>query len=132
MKFRNMREVYWLEASASVTSVIENVTPTTVIIEPAIVDNISRAPCGASAKHARPADHPLLASCQSPLRSKSHRKHYACRNDHCGQEPKACPQVAPYEFKFTHDGFETGGVLALPSGLGSTSLVGLVPVSVSA
>ena len=44
MKFRRMREVYWLEASASVTKVIENVTPTTVIIEPAIVDNIPRAP----------------------------------------------------------------------------------------
>ena len=44
MKLRRMREVYWLEASASVTKVIENVTPTTVIIEPAIVDNISRAP----------------------------------------------------------------------------------------
>ena len=44
MKFRRMREVYWLEASASVTRVIENVTPTTVIIEPAIVDSIPRAP----------------------------------------------------------------------------------------
>ena len=44
MKFRRMREVYWLEASASVIKVIENVTPTTVIIEPAIVANIPRAP----------------------------------------------------------------------------------------
>jgi hypothetical protein len=44
MKFRRMREVYWIEASASVTKVIENVTPTMVIIEPAIVDNIPRAP----------------------------------------------------------------------------------------
>ena len=44
MKFRRMREVYWLEASASVTNTIENVTPTTVIIEPAIVDNTPRAP----------------------------------------------------------------------------------------
>jgi len=32
-----MREVYWLEANTSVIRVIENVTPTTVIIEPAIV-----------------------------------------------------------------------------------------------
>lgn len=44
MKFRRMREVYWLETSASVTNTIENVTPTTVIIEPAIVDNTPRAP----------------------------------------------------------------------------------------
>ena len=44
MKFRRIREVYWLEAKASVTRVMENVTPTTVIIEPAIVDNIPRAP----------------------------------------------------------------------------------------
>ena len=44
MKFRRMREVYWLEASASTTRVMENVTPTTVIIEPAIVDIIPRAP----------------------------------------------------------------------------------------
>ena len=35
MKFRRMREVYRLEASASVTKVIENVTPATVIIDPA-------------------------------------------------------------------------------------------------
>ena len=44
MKFRRMREVYWLEASASVIKVIENVTPTTVIIEPAMVASIPRAP----------------------------------------------------------------------------------------
>src|SRR5689334_20352051 len=44
MKLRRMREVYWLEANASVTRVMEKVTPTTVIIEPAIVDSIPRAP----------------------------------------------------------------------------------------
>src|SRR5665647_143683 len=44
MKFRRMREVYWLEASASTTRIMENVTPTTDIIEPAIVDIIPRAP----------------------------------------------------------------------------------------
>jgi hypothetical protein len=44
MKFRRMRDVYWLEASANTTKIIENVTPTTVIIEPAIVDIIPRAP----------------------------------------------------------------------------------------
>jgi hypothetical protein len=44
MKFRRMREVYWLEAIASTTRIIENVTPTTVIIEPAIVAIIPRAP----------------------------------------------------------------------------------------
>ncbi|HUS98613.1 MAG TPA: hypothetical protein VMX97_17955, partial [Hyphomicrobiaceae bacterium] len=44
MKFRRMREVYWLEASASTTKIMENVTPTTDIIEPAIVDIIPRAP----------------------------------------------------------------------------------------
>ena len=44
VKFRRIREVYWLEAKASVTRVIENVTPTTVIIEPAIVESIPRAP----------------------------------------------------------------------------------------
>ncbi len=47
MKLRRMREVYWPDASASVTRVIENVTPTTLIIEPAIVDNIPRAPAAA-------------------------------------------------------------------------------------
>jgi hypothetical protein len=44
MKFRRMREVYWLEASARVTRVMENVTPTTVIIEPAMAASIARAP----------------------------------------------------------------------------------------
>src|SRR5688572_18540441 len=44
MKLRSIREVYWLDASARVTSVIEKVTPTTVIIEPAIVESTSRAP----------------------------------------------------------------------------------------
>jgi len=39
-----MREVYWLEAIASTIRTIENVTPTTVIMEPAIVDIIPRAP----------------------------------------------------------------------------------------
>lgn len=42
MKFRRMREVYWLDASA--TKVMENVIPITDIIEPASVDNIWRAP----------------------------------------------------------------------------------------
>src|SRR5665811_1650188 len=58
MKFLRIREVYWLEASVRATRVIENVTPTTVIIEPAIVDNISREPsalapnrCGQRASH---------------------------------------------------------------------------------
>ena len=44
MKLRRMREVYWLDASASATKVMENVMPITVIIEPASVDNSSRAP----------------------------------------------------------------------------------------
>jgi hypothetical protein len=44
MKFRRMREVYWLEASANATRIMENVTPMTDIIEPASVDNIWRAP----------------------------------------------------------------------------------------
>jgi hypothetical protein len=44
MKLPRTREVYWLDASASVTRVIENVTPTTVIIELAIVESICRAP----------------------------------------------------------------------------------------
>jgi hypothetical protein len=43
MKFRRMREVYWLEASASTTTVMENVTPTTVIIKPAIRGHPARA-----------------------------------------------------------------------------------------
>ena len=58
MKFRKMREVYWLEAIASTIKTIENVTPTTVIMEPAIVDIIPRAPaaptpnsCGHCASH---------------------------------------------------------------------------------
>ena len=44
MKFRRMREVYWLEAIASATRVIENVTPTTDIMEPAMVESIPRPP----------------------------------------------------------------------------------------
>ncbi len=44
MKFRRMRDVYWLDARVSTTKIMENVTPTTVIIEPAIVDIIPRAP----------------------------------------------------------------------------------------
>ncbi len=39
-----MRVVCWLEAIASVTKVIENVIPASVIIDPAIADNIPRAP----------------------------------------------------------------------------------------
>lgn len=39
MKLRRMRDVYWLAANASATNVIENVTPMTVIVEPAIVAN---------------------------------------------------------------------------------------------
>ncbi len=50
MKFRRMREEYWLEASASATNVIENVTPTTDIIEPAIVESIPRAPSAPAPK----------------------------------------------------------------------------------
>ena len=46
MKLRRMREVYWLDASASATRVMENVMPITVIIEPASVDNNWRAPSG--------------------------------------------------------------------------------------
>ncbi len=50
MKLRRTREVYWLDASANVTKVIENVVPTTVIIEAAIVDNITRAPAALAPK----------------------------------------------------------------------------------
>ena len=46
IKVRRMREVYWLEANASATNVMENVTPMTVTIEPAIVANNWRAPSG--------------------------------------------------------------------------------------
>jgi len=66
MKFLRMRDVDWLEASASVTNTntntIENVTPTTVIIEPAILDNTPRAARRAGAKQTRPEGHPLLAA----------------------------------------------------------------------
>ena len=44
MKFLSMRGVNWLDARERATIVIENVTPATVIIEPAIVDSILRAP----------------------------------------------------------------------------------------
>src|SRR5688500_10247891 len=44
MKLLTTRDVYWLEASERATRVIEKVMPTTVIIELAIVDSISRAP----------------------------------------------------------------------------------------
>ena len=67
MKFRRMREVYWLEASASVIKVIENVTPTTVIIEPAIVDRIPRAPSAPTPnRRGQPDSH-----CLPPLESTS-------------------------------------------------------------
>ena len=44
MKLRKMREVYWLEANANASRVMETVMPITDIIEPASVDSISRAP----------------------------------------------------------------------------------------
>lgn len=44
MKFRRMRELYWLDASVNASKVMEKVIPITVIIEPANVDNICRAP----------------------------------------------------------------------------------------
>ncbi len=44
MKVRNMREVYWLDANASATKTTENVTPTTDIIELAMVDISACAP----------------------------------------------------------------------------------------
>src|SRR5665811_1709535 len=50
MKFRKMREVYWLEASASTTNIMENETPTMDIIEPAIVDIIPLAPSAPAPK----------------------------------------------------------------------------------
>ena len=65
MKFRRMREVYWLDASASVIRVIENVTPTTVIIEPAIRGQPPARAGRAGAKQARPADQPFFAPVES-------------------------------------------------------------------
>lgn len=44
MKFRRTRDEYWLEVSDSATSVMENVIPTTDIIELAIVESIPRDP----------------------------------------------------------------------------------------
>jgi len=52
MKFRRIREAYWLEAIASAIKVMDNVTPTTDIIEPATVVDIPRAP-SAPAPHGR-------------------------------------------------------------------------------
>ncbi len=50
MKFRRMREVYWLEAKASATKVIEKVMPMRDIIEPARVANSWRAPSAPTPK----------------------------------------------------------------------------------
>lgn len=44
MKLRSTREVYWLAASASATTVIENTTPATVAIDPAMAVSMLRAP----------------------------------------------------------------------------------------
>jgi len=44
MKFRSTLDEYWLEANDSDTIVIENTTPATVIIEPAIVDSMPLEP----------------------------------------------------------------------------------------
>jgi len=44
MKFRRIREVYWLDAKARATMVIENAVPATVIIELAIAESMPREP----------------------------------------------------------------------------------------
>ena len=44
MKLRNTRGLYWVAADESTTSVIEKITPATVIIEPAIAVSMARAP----------------------------------------------------------------------------------------
>src|SRR5690606_13637215 len=49
MKLRSTREVYWLEACASAAMVIENTTPATVIMEPAMIASSSRAPSASEA-----------------------------------------------------------------------------------
>ena len=43
MKFRSIRGPNWVDASVSVTRMIENTTPTTVMTAAAIVVRISRA-----------------------------------------------------------------------------------------
>ena len=92
MKFRRMREVYWLEAITSATRVIENVTPTTVIIEKAqaIVDNIPRAPSAlAPNRRGRRTSHWAL-----PGRMRfdqSHREGDAARHNQRRHKPKAPP-----------------------------------------
>ncbi|GJG89622.1 hypothetical protein tb265_48030 [Gemmatimonadetes bacterium T265] len=43
MKVRSTRGVYWADACATAAMVIENVTPDTVIIEPAMVESMPRA-----------------------------------------------------------------------------------------
>ena len=60
MKFRRMREVYWLEAKASATKVIENVIPMRDIMEPARVANSWRAP-SSHPKEAWPQGQPTIA-----------------------------------------------------------------------
>ncbi len=67
MKLRSTRDEYWPAARVSATSVIEKVTPTTVIIEPAMVDRMARAPsasgpieaatgrCSSTSSRARPS-----------------------------------------------------------------------------
>src|SRR5690606_35355505 len=49
MKLRSTRDVYWLAACASAAMVMENTTPTTVIMEPAITASSSRAPSASEA-----------------------------------------------------------------------------------
>ncbi len=44
MKWRRMRGEYWLDARESATTVIENPTPATVIMEVATALSISREP----------------------------------------------------------------------------------------
>ena len=70
MKFRRMREVYWLEAIANTINTIEKVTPTTVIMEPAMVDIMPRAP-SAPAPNSRGhrANHCSLTAESAPIKT---------------------------------------------------------------
>jgi hypothetical protein len=98
MKFRRMREVYWLEASVRVTRVMENVTPTTVIIEPAMVASIPRAPAAPAPKRrGQSAIQSWLPEESTSIRPRARTVLNATIND--GRNQKLSRRFAPEVFE---------------------------------
>jgi hypothetical protein len=71
MKWRRMRGEYWLDASDSATMVIENVTPATVIIEPAMLVKRPREPSAPTPNRRgqRPSSHSRPSHASTSIRA---------------------------------------------------------------